>query len=66
MKSKGAAALIEVADKICNLRDLHNSPPKHWTLERRQRYLQWASEVVTMLPFGRHQLRRVFDRELNG
>jgi guanosine-3',5'-bis(diphosphate) 3'-pyrophosphohydrolase len=65
MKSKGAA-LIKVADKICNLRDLRDSPPKHWKVERRQRYRQWASEVVTMLPLGRHRLRRAFDRELNG
>jgi guanosine-3',5'-bis(diphosphate) 3'-pyrophosphohydrolase len=65
MKSKGAA-LIKVADKICNLRDLRDSPPKHWTVERRQRYRQWASDVVTALPLGRHRLRRVFDGELDG
>ena len=65
MKSKGAA-LIKVADKICNLRDLRDSPPKHWTAERGQRYRQWASDVVTALPLGRHRLRRVFDGELNG
>ena len=65
MKSKGAA-LIKVADKICNLRDLRDSPPKQWTAERRQRYRRWASDVVTALPLGRHRLRRVFDGELNG
>lgn len=65
MKSKGAA-LIKIADKICNLRDLRDSPPKQWTAERRQRYRQWASDVVTALPLGRHRLRRVFDGELNG
>ncbi len=63
MKSKGAA-LIKVADKICNLRDLRDSPPKHWTVGHRQRYRQWASDVVTALPLGRHRLRRVFDEEL--
>jgi guanosine-3',5'-bis(diphosphate) 3'-pyrophosphohydrolase len=65
MKSKGAA-LIKVADKIGNLRDLRDSPPKHWTAERRQRYRQWASDVVTALPLGRHRLRRVFAGELTG
>jgi guanosine-3',5'-bis(diphosphate) 3'-pyrophosphohydrolase len=65
MKSKGAA-LIKIADKICNLRDLRDSPPKQWTAEHRQRYRQWASDVVTALPLGRHLLRRVFDGELNG
>jgi guanosine-3',5'-bis(diphosphate) 3'-pyrophosphohydrolase len=65
MKSKGAA-LIKVADKICNLRDLRESPPKHWTVERRQNYQRWASEVVLALPLERHRLRRVFDAELIG
>jgi guanosine-3',5'-bis(diphosphate) 3'-pyrophosphohydrolase len=65
MKSKGAA-LIKVADKICNLRDLRDSPPKHWTAERRQKYQRWASDVVTALPIGRLRLRRVFDAELIG
>jgi guanosine-3',5'-bis(diphosphate) 3'-pyrophosphohydrolase len=65
MKSKGAA-LIKIADKICNLRDLRDSPPKNWTVERRQKYRQWASDVVTALPLGRHRLRPVVDAELNG
>ena len=46
--------LIKVADKMCNLRDLHDSPLKHWTVERRQRYRQWATDVVTALPLGGH------------
>jgi guanosine-3',5'-bis(diphosphate) 3'-pyrophosphohydrolase len=62
-KSKGAA-LIKVADKICNLRDLKSSPPKHWTVERRQSYPQWAKEVVTALPLRGHRLRQVAVREL--
>ncbi|NDE02748.1 MAG: bifunctional (p)ppGpp synthetase/guanosine-3',5'-bis(diphosphate) 3'-pyrophosphohydrolase [Gammaproteobacteria bacterium] len=57
-KSKGAA-LIKVADKICNLRDLRGSPPKHWSEERRRKYRQWAGVVVAALPIGRHRLRRV-------
>ena len=65
MKSK-RAALIKVADKICNLRDLRDSPPKYWTVERRKRYRQRVSDVVTALPLGRHRLRRVFDGEMNG
>jgi guanosine-3',5'-bis(diphosphate) 3'-pyrophosphohydrolase len=65
MKSTGAA-LIKVADKICNLRDLRESPPRHWTVERRQNYQRWASEVVLELPLERHRLRRVFDAELIG
>ena len=64
-KSQGAA-LIKVADKICNLRDLRESPPKHWTVGRRQKYRHWAGDVVAGLPIERHRLRRVFDAELIG
>jgi guanosine-3',5'-bis(diphosphate) 3'-pyrophosphohydrolase len=58
-----AAALIKVADKICNLRDLRSSPPKAWSRERRQRYGEWATAVVSRLLLRRSRLRRVFKRE---
>lgn len=61
-KSKGAA-LIKVADKLCNLRDLRQSPPKHWTVERKGQYVEWAREVVNALPIPGHRIRRVFERE---
>ena len=61
-KSQGAA-LIKVADKICNLRDLRRSPPKHWTAERQDKYIKWASAVVRALPIPRHRIRRVFESE---
>ena len=60
-KSQGAA-LIKVADKICNLCDLAQSPPTHWTVERKGKYIEWAREVVRALPIPRHRLRRVFER----
>jgi len=63
-KSRGAA-LIKVADKICNLRDLAGSPPKRWTEERRRKYIEWACEVVAALPIKRHQLCRVFERQVS-
>jgi guanosine-3',5'-bis(diphosphate) 3'-pyrophosphohydrolase len=55
MKSKGAA-LIKVADKICNLRDLRDSPPKHWTAERQRIYRDWAFRVIASLPVKRHPI----------
>ena len=61
-KSRGAA-LIKVADKICNLRDLAGSPPKRWTEGRRRKYIEWACDVVAALPIKRHRLRRVFERQ---
>ena len=40
------AKRIKLADKICNVRDVARDPPSHWSLERRQEYLTWATDVV--------------------
>ena len=48
-KSHGAA-LVKLADKTCNLRDLIASPPVGWSLSRRQQYFDWAKKVVDALP----------------
>lgn len=55
-----AAALIKVADKICNLRDSKSSPPRHWTKERKFKYRQWVVEVVSMLPLKDHRICKLF------
>lgn len=44
------AALIKISDKIANLKDLVNSPPAGWTVERQQQYLDWAVAVVKNCP----------------
>jgi guanosine-3',5'-bis(diphosphate) 3'-pyrophosphohydrolase len=41
-----AAKQIKLADKICNVRDVANSPPKDWDKQRRKDYLDWAEKVV--------------------
>ncbi|WP_322881616.1 HD domain-containing protein [Pandoraea sputorum] len=43
------AALIKIADATCNLRDLVNTPPLKWSFERRQEYVNWATQVVARL-----------------
>jgi guanosine-3',5'-bis(diphosphate) 3'-pyrophosphohydrolase len=48
-KSPGAA-LVKLADKICNLRDVAATPPADWSLELRQAYFDWARKVVDALP----------------
>ena len=48
-KSAGAA-LVKLADKTCNLRDLIEAPPADWPLARRQEYFDWAKQVVDGLP----------------
>jgi guanosine-3',5'-bis(diphosphate) 3'-pyrophosphohydrolase len=40
------AKIIKLGDKIANVRDVTNSPPEGWSLERRREYLDWTSQVV--------------------
>jgi guanosine-3',5'-bis(diphosphate) 3'-pyrophosphohydrolase len=55
------AALVKLADKICNLRDMAHNPPTGWPLERRRAYFDWAKDVVDALPPVNRRLREVFD-----
>ena len=41
-----SAKLIKIADKISNVREVTDSPPAGWSLERRREYLDWAERVV--------------------
>lgn len=56
-----AAALVKLADKTCNLRDVAASPPVGWSLERRREYFDWARRVVERLPDASPALRAAFD-----
>ena len=55
------AALVKLADKTCNLRDIASSPPAGWSLERRREYFDWAKRVVDGLPAVSDDLRAAFD-----
>lgn len=44
--SSDQAKQIMIADKISNIRDIITKPPKSWATERKQKYLEWACEVV--------------------
>ncbi|PHM20498.1 MAG: hypothetical protein CK604_06120 [Curvibacter sp. PD_MW3] len=59
-KSRGAA-LVKLADKTCNLRDIAATPPADWPLARRQAYFDWAKSVVDALPPVSEPLRKAFD-----
>lgn len=59
-KSKGAK-LIKLCDKICNVTDIMNNPPTHWSLERRKEYYDWAEQVVTALDCENSVLVRLFE-----
>ena len=45
-KKSPRAKLVKLADKLYNLRDLHQSPPEDWTEERIQQYFVWSSYVL--------------------
>src|SRR5260370_4508107 len=40
------AALVKLADKTCNLRDVAANPPLGWSLGRQVEYFDWAKAVV--------------------
>lgn len=55
------AKTVKLADKICNLRDIISSPPKDWSLERKQAYFKWAGDVVASLRGTNARLEAIFD-----
>jgi GTP diphosphokinase / guanosine-3',5'-bis(diphosphate) 3'-diphosphatase len=55
------AKLVKLADKIANLRDMANSPPADWPLDRRRDYFDWAKLVIDGLRGAHAQLEAVFD-----
>ena len=54
------AALVKLADKTCNLRDIAATPPADWSLERRREYFDWAKRVVDNLPRVNEKLYGAF------
>lgn len=58
-KSPGAA-LIKLADKTSNVRDVGSRPAVGWDEDRRKKYLEWAQRVVQALPISNHSLKKVF------
>jgi guanosine-3',5'-bis(diphosphate) 3'-pyrophosphohydrolase len=55
------AKQLKIADKICNIRDITEYPPKDWSLERRCDYLTWAEQVVVGCRGVNSQLEQLFD-----
>lgn len=56
------ARLVTLADKICNLRDMHTNPPASWDVKRRREYFDWAGKVVDGLRGTHGELERLFDQ----
>ena len=55
------AKLVKLADKICNLRDMGQSPPLTWPLSRQREYFDWARRVVDGLRGASPALEKLFD-----
>jgi guanosine-3',5'-bis(diphosphate) 3'-pyrophosphohydrolase len=55
------ARLVKLADKICNLRDVADSPPVDWDLARCQAYFDWAQEVIGQMRGTHERLEAIFD-----
>ncbi len=56
-----AARLVKLADKICNLQDLANTPPVGWSLDRQREYVDWSSQVIDALRGTHPALEDAFD-----
>ena len=55
------AKLVKLADKICNLRDMSQSPPVDWSAERKGEYFAWAKQVVDPMRGVSPTLEALFD-----
>ena len=55
------AKLVKLADKISNLRDIVNCPPVDWDATRKQKYFDWAQQVVDQIRGTNEVLEKIFD-----
>jgi guanosine-3',5'-bis(diphosphate) 3'-pyrophosphohydrolase len=58
------ARIIKIADKLVNCRDILNTPPKEWTLERKRGYIQWAEDVVCQIRGTNPGLETAYEKML--
>jgi hypothetical protein len=68
-KKSRKAQYIKIADKIDNLRDLQQIPPKDWTTERIRGYYVWSSAVLSGCnppTFFNEILDDIFSYKING
>jgi (p)ppGpp synthase/HD superfamily hydrolase len=58
------AKLIKLGDKICNIRDISQSPPADWSVTRRREYLAWTEQVVAGCRGTNEKLEEFYDEYL--
>ena len=61
-----SAKLVKLADKICNLRDVANSPPADWAVDRKRDYFDWSRAVVDRMRGTHEALEAIFDSAYRG
>jgi (p)ppGpp synthase/HD superfamily hydrolase len=54
-------ANLKVADKISNLRSIHDTPPANWPEKRIEQYIAWADAVVRALHGVQPELMREYE-----
>lgn len=55
------ARQIRIADKLCNVRDIIDFPPKKWDKKRRIYYLEWTKKVVDQIRGTNQFLEELYD-----
>jgi len=59
------AKQLKIADKICNIRDITDTPPVDWSLQRRCEYLVWSEQVVAGCRGANAKLDEAFDQAIS-
>lgn len=52
---------VKLGDKISNVTDVLNNPPKDWSKQRKDEYIEWAGKVVEGLRGTNKDLENYFD-----
>ena len=58
------AKLIKLADKISNVQDVIQSPPRGWSVARRRQYLDWSAQVIAGCRGTNRALEELYDQTL--
>lgn len=58
------AKIIKLADKLTNCQDILHTPPRDWSIKRRQEYIQWAADVIAQIRNTNPPLEAAFDEML--
>ncbi len=59
------ASLIKLSDKLSNISDIADSPPRGWSRKRKKEYVGWSRAVVDRLREPNKTLENAFHRKAN-